>query len=183
MTTARNLRAGLILPAFIVLFGATGLAFAADKPFGVIDTMEIFEKYEGAQDATRQWENFQDDVNREIEDRTRAFQRLQEEFESQKMLLGPSARDAKAQELDQAKAEFLQFQRQIEVRVQQEYREISEPIINQIKILAENIGRDEGFGIIIDSSAMAVLYLDPDVDLTGKVLTALVSGDQEVNRD
>ena len=39
-----------------------------------------------------------------------------------------------------------------------------------MKTIVERIGKEEGYGLIVDSAALAVLYIDPDFDLTDEVL-------------
>lgn len=154
-------------------------AAAADKPLGVVDSQRIVEEYPAAKDAQEQWQKYVRDVEKEIGEKERELQRMVEEIESQKMLLGEEALNAKLQELEQKKADYFRFREQADERVQQEYQDRINPIIDQVKTIAERIGKEEGFGIVIDSAAFTVLYLDPDMDLTNKVLTALARGDDE----
>ena len=81
------------------------------------------------------------------------------------------------QEIETAKAEYFRFKEQVETRVQQEYDEKLGEIIQQVKTIAERIGKEEGFGIIIDKAAFSVLYIDDSVDLTNRVLEALARGE------
>ena len=48
---------------------------------------------------------------------------------------------------------------------------------NQIKTIVERIGKEKNYGVIIDSAALAVLYINADYDLTNDVLAALARGD------
>ncbi len=156
-----------------------GAAMAADKPFGVIDSQRIVEEYPAARDAQGQWQNYVRDLEREVNEKERALQRLIEEIESQRMLLGEEALSAKLQEYEQQKADYFRFREQADERVQQEYQDKIGPIIDQVKTVAERIGRESKFGIIIDSAAFTILYLDPAVDLTDQVLAALARGDRD----
>jgi len=174
-------RLGLL--AGVVVLGA-GLArpaasLAADKPFGVVDTQRIVEEYEAARDAQEQYQKFLRDLEKEIAERERELQRLIEEIESQKMLLGEEAFNAKLQDLEDQKADYFRFRDQADQRAQQEYKDKIGPIIDQVKTIAERIGKEEGYGIVIDSAAFTVLYLDPDVDLTNEVLAALARGEED----
>ena len=45
-----------------------------------------------------------------------------------------------------------------------------------MKLIAERIGKEKGFGIIIDTAALTTVYIDDDIDLTDEVLSALVRG-------
>jgi outer membrane protein len=159
---------------------STTASLAADaKPFGVIDSQRIVEEYDAARDARQQMEKFVRDVEREISDKQRELQRMQEDFYSQQMLLGEAARSQRMQELEAAKAEYFRFQEQVETRVQQEYDTKLGEIIEQVKTIAERIGKEEGFGIIIDKAAFSVLYIDDSIDLTNRVLTALARGEDD----
>ena len=40
----------------------------------------------------------------------------------------------------------------------------------------DRIGKEEDYGLIVDSAALTVLYMDADYDLTDEVLAALARG-------
>jgi outer membrane protein len=170
----------LVPLTLLVAASFCGEATAADpRPFGVIDSQRIVEEYEAARDARQQVEKFMRDVEKEIGDKERELQRMQEDFYSQQMLLGEAARTQRMQELEQKKDEYYRFREQVESRVQQEYDEKLGEIIQQVKTIAERIGKEEGYGIIIDKAAFSVLYIDDAVDLTNRVLEALARGEEE----
>jgi len=179
MRNARISSRGPWLAGLALLVLAPLVATAAEKPLGVVDSQRILEEYPAAKDVHEQWQNYIRDVEKEIAEKERALQRMVEEIESQKMLLGEEALNAKLQGFEQQKAEYVRFREQVDQRIQQEYQTKMGPISDQVKTIAERIGKEEGFGIIIDSSAFTVLFLDPDVDLTNKVLAALARGDQD----
>jgi outer membrane protein len=151
-------------------------ARADTKPFGVIDSKRIVDEYDAARDAQEQYQKFLRDLEKEVTEKERELQRTLEEIESQKMLLSEEKLAEKMQQFDNDKAEYFQFREQIDGRAEQEYKAKIGPIIDQVRTIAERIGKEEGFGIIIDSAALTVLYIDSSVDLTDKVLTALVRG-------
>jgi Skp family chaperone for outer membrane proteins len=158
---------------------ATDEALAVDKPFGVIDSQRIVDEYPAARDAQEQWQNYVRELEREVADKERALQRLIEEIESQRMLLGEEALSQKLQDYESQKADYFRFREQADQRVQREYQDKIGPIIDQVKTVAERIGKESDFGIIIDSAAFTILYLDPAVDLTNEVLAALARGDRD----
>lgn len=168
----------LALLAAATLSAGTSFAAAPNKPFGVVDTQRIVEEYEVARDAQEQYQKFLKDLEKEVAEKERELQRLVEEIESQKMLLGEDALNAKLQDLETKKAAYFTFREQLDQRAQQEYKDKIGPIIDQVKTIAERIGKEEGFGIIIDSAAFTVLYLDDAMDMTNRVLQALARGDK-----
>jgi len=176
-TRGRLAPAGALLTLLVLLAAATGAL--AEKPLGVVDSQRIIEEYAAAKDAQGEVRDFVRELEKEIGEKERELQRLFEEIESQKMLLGEEALNAKLQEAEQKRAEYFRFREQVDQRVDQEYQDKMGPIYDQVKTIADRIGQEEGFGVIIDSAAFTVLYLDPDVDLTNRVLEALARGDDE----
>ncbi|MBU0741680.1 OmpH family outer membrane protein [bacterium] len=155
-------------------------ALAADvKPLGVIDSERIVQEYGAAKDAQTQYQKFLQDLERDITDREKELQRLAEEIESQRMLLGEDALGQKMQDFEDRKSDYFTFRESLETKAENEYKVKIQPIIDQVKLIAERVGKEEGFGIIIDTAALTTVYIDPEVDLTDRILSALVRGVEE----
>jgi Skp family chaperone for outer membrane proteins len=167
-----------LLAAVLVL--SPIVAQAADaKPLGVIDSERIVQEYGAAKDAQTQYQKFLQDLEQDIADRERELQRLTEEIESQRMLLGEDALRLKMTEFEDLKTDYFSFRESIETRAENEYKAKIQPIIDQVKLIAERIGKEQGFGIIIDTAALTTVYIDDEIDLTDSVLSALVRGVEE----
>jgi len=166
--------------AMILVLGSVmpRLAVAADgKPLAVVDSQRIAEEYEAARDAQEQYQKFMHDLELEVADKEKALTAMAEEIESQKMFLGEDALATKVQAFEQKKAEYFQFRDGVDARVQAEYKAKFSPIMDQVSTIVERIGKEKHYGMVIDSSALVVLYVDPDYDLTNEVLAALARGD------
>ncbi|MCP4145775.1 MAG: OmpH family outer membrane protein [bacterium] len=169
-----------IIALTLLLLAFSSQLFADDvKPFAIIDSQRIVEEYNAARDAQEQYQLFLQDLEREITERERDLQRMGEEIESQKMLLGEDALRSKMEEFESARSDYFQFRESIDTRAEAEYKKQIQPIIDQIKLIAERIGKENGYGIIVDAAALTTIYIDPDVDLTDDILTALVKGVDE----
>ena len=151
-------------------------AAAADRPLGVIDSQRIADEYDAARDAQEQYQKFLRELELEVTDREKQLTSMAEEIESQKMLLGKDALATKIQQFEQKRAEYFQFREGIDQRAEQEYTAKITPILDQVKTIVERIGKEQGYGLIVDSAALAVLYIDPDFDLTDEVLAGLARG-------
>ncbi len=174
-------RAMMSLPGFIALCAvllatSPNLALAEAKPVGVIDSQRIVKEYGAARDAQEQVQKYIKDLEREIGEKEKALQRFMEDLESQKMLLGEAALTQKQQEFQKMRDDYLTFREQADQKAEAEYKTRIGPVIDQVRTIAERLGKEEGFGIIVDSASLTTLYLDASVDLTDKVLVALVSG-------
>ncbi len=179
MLYSNKLKLSLMTLALVVITVAMipTEASAETKPFGVIDSRRIIEEYEAAKDAQAQYQKFLRELELEVADKEKELTGLMEEIESQKLLLGEEALRAKYQIFEQKKAEYFQFQESIEQRAEAEFTSKITPITDQVKTIVERLGKEKGFGLIVDTATLNVMYLDADHDLTNDVLAALVKGE------
>jgi Skp family chaperone for outer membrane proteins len=166
----------LALSALALVLMFAGAAAAADRPLAVIDSQRIAEEYDAARDAQEQYQKFVRELELEAAEWERNLTTMAEEIESQKMLLGEEALATKVQQFEQKRAEYYQFRERADKRAEEEYNAKISPILDQVRTIVERIGKEQGYGLIIDSAALAVLYIDADYDLTDDVLAALVRG-------
>jgi outer membrane protein len=181
MTFDKNLPTStrLVLLLVIMAVMAPGAAPAADeRPLAVVDSQRIAEEYEAARDAQEQYQKYLRELELEVADKEKELSSLMEEIESQRMLLGEDALATKMQQFEQKRADYFQFREGIDQKAESEYKAKISPILDQIKTIVERIGKEKGYGVIVDSAALAVLYIDADYDLTNEVLAALARGDQ-----
>ena len=173
------LRAVPVLLVLTFLVGAVlpGSAVAADRPLGLVDGQRIMEEYEAARDAYEQYQKFLKELELEVGEREKALTSLMEEIESQKLLLGQDALATKVQQFEQQKAEYFQFREGIDARAETEYNAKISPILDQVRTIVERIGKEKGYGLIVDSSTLSVMFKNDDYDLTNEVLTALARGE------
>lgn len=169
----------IALLAVTVLLAAAPAALAADKAFAVIDSERIVEEYPAAKDAQEQYQRFLQEKELEVTERERELQAMAENIESQKMLLGADALRLKVDEFERAKSDYFNFRQQLDTQAESEYQAKIQPIIDQVKLIVERIGKEEGYGLIVDTASLTTVYLDPEVDLTDRVLQALVRGVEE----
>jgi outer membrane protein len=177
-----DMRKNRLYAAVITMLALAALAAAParaadEKPLAVVDSQRIAEEYEAARDAQEQYQKFLRELELEVGEKEKALTAMMEEIESQKLLLGEDALATKMQAFEQKKAEYFQFRETIDQRAQAEYEAKISPITDQIKTIVERLAKEKGYGLIVDSAAMAVLYLDPKYDLTNDVLAALARGD------
>jgi outer membrane protein len=167
----------LALALFFAAFLMAGAATAADRPLGVVDSQRIADEYDAARDAQEQYQKFLRELELEVSDKEKELTTLAEEIESQKMLLGEQALATKVQQFEQKRAEYFQFRETIDQRAEQEYNAKISPILDQVKTIVDRLGKEKGYGLIVDAASLTVLFLDPDYDLTDDVLAALARGE------
>jgi Skp family chaperone for outer membrane proteins len=167
-----------VLAVAAVLLAAVTAGAAELRPLAIIDSQRIAEEYEAARDAQEQYQKFIRELEREVTTKERALTSLMEEIESQKLLLGQDALATKTQQFERQRAEYFQFRESIDQRAESEYKTRIQPILDQIKTIVERLGKERNYGLILDSAAVSVLYVNPEFDLTNDVLQALVRGEK-----
>jgi outer membrane protein len=177
MSRTKITLAGLL--GILLMTVAAPAGAASDKPFAVIDSQRIVDEYSAAKDAQEQYQRFLQDKEQEIVDMERDLQLMAEAIESQKMLLGEEALRTKVEEFESEKQKYFNLRESIDSQAETEYKNKIQPIIDQVKLIVDRIGKEEGYGIVIDAAGLTVLYLDADVDLTDKVIETLVRGVEE----
>jgi Skp family chaperone for outer membrane proteins len=168
-----------LLSALVLTVAALPAAAREAKPLGVIDSERIVQEYGAARDAQANYQKFLEELELEIADREKELQRMAEEIESQRMLLGEDALRAKMQEFEGLRADYFEYRQSVEQRAENEYKAKIQPIIDQVKLITERLGKEEGFGLILDIAGQTPLFIDSDVDLTDAVLAALVRGTED----
>lgn len=169
--------AGLAVVTLAALAAPVAARAEDFKPIAIVDSQRIATEYEAARDAQEQYEKFLEELKREVEDKETELADMVEEIESQKMLLGEDALAAKMQAFEKKRAEYFQFRDGIDARAEAEYTSKISPILDQVKTIVERLGKEKKFGMIVDSAALGVLYVEPDFDLTDEVLIALAKGE------
>ncbi len=155
-------------------------ARAAETKIGVIDSQKIFAEYQEAKDAEalfqQEMKQWQDDLGA----KEKEIVGLQEKIRSQALLLSKEKLDElqadldhKIQDYDTAKSEILDPTKGKAVA---RNKELSQPINDQITTVVERLGAQEGYTLILDMASVNVVYLNPVVDLTARVLDALGKG-------
>jgi outer membrane protein len=178
MTTANRLATCVAcLFALVAVVVSPTAARAADvKPIGIVDTQRIVKEYSAARDAQEQVQKFVRNLEKEIGDKEKELQRMMEEIDSQKMLLGEAALAAKMQEFETKRASYFEFREGADAKAEQEYKTRIGPIVDQVRTIAERLGKEDGYALVLDAASLTTLYIDSSVDLTDKVLAALVTG-------
>ncbi len=162
----------------VFLLAAAAAGAAELRPLAIIDSQKIAEEYEAARDAQEQYQKFIRELEREVGTKEKALTALMEEIESQKLLLGQEALATKTQQFERQRAEYFQFRETIDQRAEAEYKTRIQPILDQVKTIVERLGKERNYGLILDSAAVSVLYVNPEFDLTNDVLQALVRGEK-----
>ena len=157
-----------------------GLGFSpafAQLKVGYVNSQQVLEKFKDALDVKKQLAELNTQWESEARDMQREMQRLQEELESQSLLLSDQRKQEKVQQmqtLGQKYQLFLQTKWGQQGEGVKKEVELLQPVYEKINTAIKKIGEAEGYQYIFDVVAGNILYASDDQpDLTEKLLTEL----------
>ncbi|MDZ4805185.1 MAG: OmpH family outer membrane protein [Candidatus Eisenbacteria bacterium] len=168
--------------AFRALFLAAALincatvALAADYKIGYIDSERVFREFTGTKSAESEFNQDLEGWVRQFENKKTELAKLEREFEAQKLMLSDARRKEKESELQARYSELEQLQREIwgpTGKAAQRNEQLTKDIITRIREVTMRIALAEGYTFIFDAADGNLVYGDPSLDLTDRVLGEL----------
>ena len=160
-----------------------GLGFSpafAQLKIGYINSQQILEKFKEALDVKKQLAELNTQWEGEARDMQKEIQKLQDELESQSLLLSDQRKQEKIQQI-QTLGQQYQFFLQTKWGQQgdgvKKEVELLQPVYEKINTAIKKIGQAEGYQYIFDVVAGNILYASDDQpNLTEKLLEELNKG-------
>ncbi|MFC1585524.1 OmpH family outer membrane protein [Fibrobacterota bacterium] len=158
----------LLIHAYQCLAGPLKIAHVDSKVIfdGFKQTKEVQKEYDA---QVSKWEQDAANMQRELAE-------MKERLDKQSLMLSAEKKKELESKLLKKKTEYEQFVQKIYGREGDLFRkneEFSGPIIDKIKKTIQDVAAQEGYDMVIDRAAGAVVYWKQDNDLTQKVLDIL----------
>ncbi|MFQ5599518.1 MAG: OmpH family outer membrane protein [Candidatus Krumholzibacteriia bacterium] len=153
---------------------------AQEVKLGFIDAARVLQSYSGYQDAEAQYEKQKEAWNQELDTRSRELKAMEEDFKAQELMLSDTKKREKLQELQGRRRELEQYYQQVfgpSGEAARKNDELLRPILEQVNEIIREVGEQEKFTMIFDSSSMGIAYAAEGVDLTEKIIERLNSAD------
>lgn len=159
-------------------FAMTALpgAFAAELKIAHVDSKLIFEGYAETKKAQSEYDKKVAKWEQEAADMQKDLVEMQERLEKQSLMLSEEKKKELEADFLKKKAEYQQFVSKIygkDGRLFNENEKHSGPIIQKIKKTIQDVANQEGYDMVIDRAAGAVVFWKKDNDLTDRVLDFL----------
>lgn len=164
-----------LIAAVIVSASAISL-LAQDVKIGYIDSIKIFAEYSETQEAERLYRQEVDQWTAQKQRMEQDIVKLRDELQAQSLMLSEEKKAEKKLELDRKMAEYEQFMADTfgdDGLAARRNKELTQPIVEKINKILEDLGKDQGYTIIFDVANANVVYADKTLDLTEQVLAKL----------
>ncbi len=176
----KNLTKTVLILSMVLLFVAPG--FAQKFKMGYVHTQKILATFKDAVDVNKKLEEIDRQYQAEGREMQQNLQTLQEQYQSQSLLLSDAKKREKEQEIQNLVMKLQNFQREkYDPQTGELYKkqnELLQPVYDKINVVIKEIGDDEKYDLILDTSAGNILHVSKTVtDLTDQILEELNKGE------
>ena len=148
------------------------------QKFAYVNSQKISMEYQESVDAQNKFKELQNQTQVNYAKMVKEYQTLANEIESQSLLLSPEKKQEKMKLAQQKAMEVERFKYEKlgpQGELYKKQAELLQPVIDKINAAIQKVGEEEGYDMIFDGSA-GILYANPGLDITQKVLDELNSG-------
>ena len=180
----RRFGLSVLLPSIFFVFTYAGNVESADTKYGVVNIQRVLRISKGGRAASssleRERKRLQSTIGKRREELTKIANKardLQLEIEQKSAIWRQEEKERKAFELRSQRRELARendnlrrLVRESERDLQDRRRLATEKVLKEVRVIVEEIGKQDGFDVIVDSTSGGVLFYSPRVDLTERVL-------------
>lgn len=160
-----------ILGVLGVAFGiALNTAAAADIKIAVVDMQKALQSVDSGKKAKTTLEKEFNDKKKQLQAEEEAIKKMSEDFKKQSLVLSDEAKNRKQNEIQERLVKYRELFGKSQFDIQNRERQLTEPIINKLRGVIEDLGSKQGYTIILEKNENNVLFSHPKDDLTEEVI-------------
>lgn len=162
------------LMLFVLIFLGLAIApvAAQESKIGYVDLQKALNMSEAGQAAKEEIKKKVESYDAEVKAKQEELKKLKADLEKQAMLLSEDARSTKEREYQQKVKDYQRFTKDIQEELQQEDADYTRQIIEELLKVVQELGKKQGYTVILEKTESAMLYGDESVDLTDELIKA-----------
>jgi outer membrane protein len=166
-----NVHRTLALAALAALL-VWGTAASEEQPIkiGVVDLEQAISSTEEGKAAREEFARKQREAQAKFQPMLDRYQALEEELKAKKFVLSDDALNQKQLDLAEMRNEIQNKGREIEGQLQVDQKRLEIPLVQKLEGIIEELGKSQGFTLIIRRGAPGVLYTREALDVTQLVI-------------
>ena len=155
--------------AAILVWGTAASEDEAIK-IGVVDIEQAISSTEEGKAAREEFARKQREAESRVQPMLERYRALEEELKTKKFVLSDDALYQKQLDLAQKKNEIQAKMREIDGQLQVDQKRLEIPLVQKLEGIIEELGKSQGFTLIIRRGAPGVLYTREALDMTQLVI-------------
>ena len=161
---------------FIIAFGLLLLmpvfSYSQDNKIGIIDLQQVIASSKAGKAAKAQFESEFKQKQQIIESKRAQLERMKNEFIQNGPVMNEVTRKQKADQIEQLDKELQRSRADFRDELQKKDFELLEKILKDLDGILQSIGKSEGYTLIIEKNEGGVIFSNPTIDITQKVIQA-----------
>src|SRR5512145_2003219 len=153
-----------------VLVWGTGASDDEGIKIGVVDIEQAISSTEEGKAAREEFARKQREAQAKFQPMRDRYQALEEELKAKKFVLSDDALNQKQLDLAEMRNEIQSKGREIEGQLQVDQKRLEIPLVQKLEGIIEELGKSQGFTLIIRRGTPGVLYTREALDMTQLVI-------------
>lgn len=168
--SSRTTNRAFVLIAALVLLG-WGVGAKDDRvKIGVVDLDQAITSTNEGRTAREEFDRRKRLAERELMPHMERYQELMKEFEAKKFVLSDDARFQKQLDMAELQNQIENKRKEITGQLQVDRERLIAPLRNKLVKIVEEVGREEGFSLILHRGAPGIMYTRESLDVTDLII-------------
>lgn len=160
-------------PVLVLAAVAAWATAASDEQpvrIGVVDIDQAISSTEEGKAAREELSRKQREAETKVQPMIERYRALEDELKTKKFVLSDDALYQKQLDLAEMRNEVQAKMREIDGQLQVDQKRLEGPLLAKLKDIIEDLGKTQGFTLILHRNAPGVLYARESVDITSQVI-------------
>jgi len=151
---------------------SSGVAAAQDGAFkvGVVDIDQAISSTDEGKAAREEFARKQREAEAKIQPMLERYKALEEEMKAKKFVLSDEALFQKQLDLVEMRNQIQNKMKEIETQMQVDRKRLEGPLVAKLGEIIEEVGKNQGFTLILRRGAPGILYTREALDITDLVI-------------
>lgn len=161
----------LLLTVTLLTLCAVPAAMAADAmKIGYVDLQKALNMSAAGKAAKEKMKAKFKDYDADVSKKQEELKKLKDDLEKQAMLLSAEARAAKERDYQQKVKDYQRLTKDIQEELQQTDADFTRKILEEIFKVVQQIGKQDGYTMILEKTESSILYASDGIDMTERVI-------------
>ena len=156
-----------LIISFIMISSA---AIASEFKIAVVDLQKALQTVEAGKKAKASLEKEFNEKKKVLESEENSIKKMTEDFKKQSLVLSEDAKIKKQNEIQERVMKYRELFGKSQMEIQGRERELTDPIIQKLKGVVEEMGNKKGYTMIVEKNENAILFSSAKEDLTEEVI-------------
>ena len=160
----------ILAVAVISLFVSARAEASPDVKVGYVDVQKALSASKLGTEAQKKYEEQVKKEQAKLDTKKGEFEKAQADYAKQKDSLSEKARGEREEKLLTMERELKRSFQDLQEQLRRENMKLVGELVKKIKEIVDEMGKKDGYTVILEKGAQSVLYADTQIDLTDRVV-------------